>query len=66
MLVLFCGSWFVICGPWDYGFVGAPTWAMSVSLEKQIKDRHGYVAVFLYMICQGGFILLGLSLRRCR
>ena len=39
---------------------------MSVSLEKQIKDRHGYVAVFLYMICQGGFILLGLSLRRCR
>ena len=27
--------------------------AMSVSLEKQIKDRHGYVAVFLYMICQG-------------
>jgi len=27
--------------------------AMSVSLEKQIKDRHGYVAVFLYMIYQG-------------
>ena len=26
---------------------------MSVSLEKQIKDRHGYVAVFLYVIYQG-------------
>ena len=37
--------------------VGAPTWAMSVSLEKQIKDRHGYVAVFLYMICQGSSFL---------
>ena len=33
--------------------VGAPRGPMSVSLEKQIKDRHGYVAVFLYMICQG-------------
>ena len=32
---------------------GAPRGPMSVSLEKQIKDRHGYVAVFLYMICQG-------------
>ena len=30
---------------------------MSVSLEKQIKDRHGYVAVFLYMICQGASFL---------
>ena len=45
---------------------GHPLGPMSVSLEKQIKDRHGYVAVFLYMICQGGFIPLGLSLRRCR
>ena len=45
---------------------GTPSGPMSVSLEKQIKDRHGYVAVFLYMICQGGFIPLGLSLRRCR